>query len=85
LYFRTGLNLVSSTAERRSLAATDKGGRLEEHFHGGLEEPRGGVGLTRMAEPRGGVGTTGMPDQLLYQLVKWCKSLPLFKNILVSF
>ena len=27
---------------------------------------------------------TGMPDQLLYQLVKWCKSLPLFKNILVS-
>ena len=24
-----------------------------------------------------------MPDQLLYQLVKWCKSLPLFKNILV--
>ena len=25
-----------------------------------------------------------MPDQLLYQLVKWCKSLPLLKNISVS-
>lgn len=27
---------------------------------------------------------TMMADQRLYKLVKWCKSLPLFKNILVS-
>jgi hypothetical protein len=27
---------------------------------------------------------TMMTDQMLYKLVKWCKSLPLFKNILVS-
>ena len=27
---------------------------------------------------------TIMADQRLYKLVKWCKSLPLFKNILVS-
>ena len=27
---------------------------------------------------------TRMADQRLYKLVKWCKSLPLFKNILVS-
>ena len=26
---------------------------------------------------------TMMADQRLYKLVKWCKSLPLFKNILV--
>ena len=25
-----------------------------------------------------------MADKRLYKLVKWCKSLPLFKNILVS-
>ena len=25
-----------------------------------------------------------MADQRLYKLVKWCKSLPLFKNIMVS-
>jgi hypothetical protein len=28
---------------------------------------------------------TMMTDQMLYKLVKWCKSLPLFKNILVRF
>ncbi len=28
---------------------------------------------------------TVMADKRLYKLVKWCKSLPLFKNILVSF
>jgi hypothetical protein len=27
---------------------------------------------------------TVMADKRLYKLVKWCKSLPLFKNILVS-
>lgn len=26
----------------------------------------------------------GMADRRLYKLVKWCKSLPLFKSILVS-
>ena len=28
---------------------------------------------------------TNMADKRLFKLVKWCKSLPLFKNILVSF
>ena len=27
---------------------------------------------------------TNMADKRLFKLVKWCKSLPLFKNILVS-
>ena len=27
---------------------------------------------------------TNMADRRLFKLVKWCKSLPLFKNILVS-
>ena len=27
---------------------------------------------------------TMMADQRLYKLVKWCKSLPLFKNILID-
>ena len=27
---------------------------------------------------------TRMADQRLYKLVKWCKSLPLFKNIMVK-
>ena len=28
---------------------------------------------------------TVMADKRLYKLVKWCKSLPLFKNILVRY
>ena len=46
------------------------GGRGE----GGRERP-GGEDMVQTL--------TMMTDQMLYKLVKWCKSLPLFKNILV--
>ena len=35
------------------------------------------------SEPMTSSTITRMADQRLYKLVKWCKSLPLFKNIMV--
>jgi hypothetical protein len=63
------------------------GGRDDEGEKNGEEEGGG-----RGEGGRGGHGGGGedmvqtltmMTDQMLYKLVKWCKSLPLFKNILV--
>lgn len=61
-----------------------------EHGSSGSGGGGGGLGLGRS----GGSSSGGGPDFLsnlcniadhrLYKIVKWCKSLPLFKNITVS-
>ena len=55
----------------------EEAGNREEGGRG--EGGRGGRGGEDMVQT-----LTMMTDQMLYKLVKWCKSLPLFKNILVS-
>jgi hypothetical protein len=43
-----------------------------------LKEPEPGLNEDNMVQT-----LTNMADKRLFKLVKWCKSLPLFKNILV--
>lgn len=43
------------------------------------ESPTGDLASAQMSSST----ITRMADQRLYKLVKWCKSLPLFKNIMV--
>ena len=61
----------ASAASAAASATTDNGNGLGEE-DADNNNPDGQQNLTVMA------------DRRLYKLVKWCKSLPLFKNILVT-